>query len=182
MNDRISRLLGEVNTILVALPGVFSAAQWGGRAYKLPGPGGGRKRPKLLAFVNPARDGRAVHVSFKLPPPRAAEVIERHAWIEPHSFRTMAPSGWVDAAVSNRRQLRPLARLLQESRSLHPLLESAGGEDGSEAAGASDSGDREPETTITRAATDLVARRIDRVMKQAKAEGWSPPADDAFES
>jgi hypothetical protein len=166
MNERISRLLGEINTILASLPGVFSTAQWGGRAYKLPGPGGGRHRPRLLAFVNPVKDGLAVGVSFKLPPPRAADVIQRHAWIEPHSFRTMAPSGWVSAAVSSKRQLGPLARLLEESRALYPEARAER---------------EETETTITRAATDLVARRIDRVMKEARAEGWSPPADDDFD-
>jgi hypothetical protein len=170
MQDRVSRLLGEVNTIAAALPGVFSTAQWGGRAYKLPGPGGDRRRPKLVAFVSPTKDGRAVGVSFKLPPQRAADVIERHAWIEPHSFRTMAPTGWVSAAVSNRRQLKPLARLLDESRSLYPAQE------------LQDSGGGQTETAITRAATDLIARRIDRVMKEAKAEGWSPPVDGDFDS
>ena len=78
MSDRVSRMLGEVNTILAALPGVFSSAQWGGRAYKLPGPNGSRSRPKLRAFVSPSRDGRAVGVSFKLPPARAANIIEMH--------------------------------------------------------------------------------------------------------
>jgi hypothetical protein len=178
MNDRVSRLLGEINTIAAALPGVFSAAQWGGRAYKLPGPGGRRNRPKLLAFVSPARDGRAVGVSFKLPPQRAADVIERHAWIEPHSFRTMAPSGWVSAAVSNKRQLKPLARLLEESRSLYPPPEPPESEQAATTRGV---GGGQTETTVTRAATDLVARRIDRVMKEAKAEGWSPPAPDDFD-
>jgi len=166
MHDRVSRLLGEVNTILAALPGVFSAAQWGGRAYKLPGPNGARNRPKLLAFVSPSRDGRTVGVSFKLPPARAAEIIDRHDWIDPHSFRTMAPSGWVSAAISTKRQLRPLARLLEESRRLHPSA--------TDDAGAT-------ETTVNRAAASIVTRRIDRVMREAKAEGWAPRADDAFD-
>jgi hypothetical protein len=166
MNDRVSRLLGEINTMASALPGVFSAAQWGGRAYKLPGPGGSRKRPKLVVFVSPTKDGRGVGLSFKLPPQRAADVVERHAWIEPHSFRTMAPCGWVSAAISTKRQLKTLSTLLEESRSLYPSSKPGGGT---------------TETIVTRAATDIVARRIDRVMKEAKADGWAPPADDGFD-
>jgi hypothetical protein len=167
MSDRVSRLLGEVNTILAALPGVFSSAQWGGRAYKLPGPNGTRSRPKLLAFVSPSQDGRAVGVSFKLPPPRAADIIERHDWVAPHSFRTMAPSGWVSAAISTKRHLKPLARLLAESRMLYPVTTDDAGE---------------IETTVKPAAAGGVARRIDRIMQEAKAQGWAPPADDGFDT
>lgn len=166
MNDRVSRMLGEVNTILAALPGVFSTAQWGGRAYKLPGPNGSRSRPRLLAFVSPSRDGRAVGVSFKLPPARAADIIERHDWVAPHSFRTMAPSGWVSAAISAKRQLKTLAKLLAESRTLYPVTAGGAGQ---------------TETTDKPAAANGVARRIDRVMQEAKAEGWVPPADDGFD-
>ena len=160
MNDRISSLLGEIGAAL------FSTAQWGGRAYKLPGPGGNRGKPKLLAFLSVTNAGDAVSVSFKLPPARAAQVVEERRWIAPHSFRTLAPSGWVSATVSNRRRIGPLRRLLEESRSLHPV--------------------HPPLVTVERrgaaASTNTVARRIDRVMGKMKAEGWSPPADDGFEA
>ena len=166
MNDRARQMLGELNGILAALPDVFSTAQWGGRAYKLPGRGGSRTRPKLLAFVAPTKDGEAVGVSFKLGPDRAAEVIARHEWIAHHSFPSMASSGWVSAAVSMKRQLRTLSTLLAQSRALYPA--------------SADDAD-ESRATAGPGGSGLVARRIDRVMKEARAEGWSPPADDAFD-
>ena len=60
---RRARLLEDLGAVLNALGGVFSTPQWGGRAYKLPRRGGARERPRLVAFVGPSRDGRAVTVS-----------------------------------------------------------------------------------------------------------------------
>ncbi len=159
MVDRINDIQARVSSILNGLGGVFSTPQWGGRAYKLPGPGGSRSKPKLLAHVTTSREGDAVTASFKLEKARAVEVVERYRWIEPHSFRTLAPAGWVTARVTTRRQVTTLAKLLPESRALY--------------------GAAEPEPGRTGTA-DPVVGRIDRVMRAARAEGWSPPADDDF--
>jgi hypothetical protein len=170
MADRTPALLAEIAAALNRLPGVFSTAQWGGRAYKLPGPGGNRSKPKLVAHVAPTRDGEAVSVSFKLPPERAADVIEKHEWIEPHEFRTLAPAGWVNARISTKRQLRPLGDLLAESRALHPETPDA------------DEPDVEIRTTVRSTGASAAARRIDRVMENAKKDGWTPPPDDGFDN
>lgn len=163
MADRINDIQARVSSILNALGGVFSTPQWGGRAYKLPGPGGSRSKPRLLAHVTTSREGDAVTVSFKLEKARAVEVVERYGWIEPHSFRTLAPAGWVTARVSTRRQVMTLAKLLSESRALYGAAEP------------------EPDPEPGRSGTaDPVVGRIDRVMQAARAEGWSPPADDDF--
>lgn len=158
----IARLLEDVGATLNALPGVFSTPQWGGRAYKLPGRGGRRDKPKLVAFVAPAEDGRAVTVSFKLDPRQAADALERHDWIEPHSFRTLAPSGWVTAILANRRQASTLRPLLAEC---HALL--APPEKGESPLIRREKGGRERGETP----------HIDSVMEDARSRGWSPPAE-----
>ena len=160
MSTRIATLLESLSSTLNALPGVFSTAQWGGRAYKLPGPGGNRKRPKLVAFIATTRAGDAVTVSFKLERERAADVVERYAWIEPHSFRTLAPSGWVTAVLTTKRQAGTLKKLLAEARTLLPAAEPVEDEPAGPARGRS---------------ADPVARRIDRVMRDAAADGWEAP-------
>lgn len=172
MSDRANNLLREIGAFLGGLPEVFSAAQWGGRAFKLPGPGGNVRKPKLLAFVSSETDEDWVGVSFKLPPDRAAWAVEKYAWLEPHSFRTLAPSGWVHAEVTTRRQIGPLKRLLAESRALYPQ------------------GEEPPVVETTRGGgvggaggSSATARRIDQVMAEAIKEGWSPPPaeDDGFD-
>ena len=114
-----ARGLDGVQAALIAgfgeLAGVFSTPQWGGRAYKLPGPNGNRKRPKLLAHVVTTRDGKAITVQFKLAAQRAADVVEQYEWITPHSFRTLAPSGWISARLTTKRQTTTVLRLLRES-------------------------------------------------------------------
>jgi predicted DNA-binding protein (MmcQ/YjbR family) len=149
-------LLGEIGTVLNGLPGVFSTVQWGGRAYKVPGPGSGRSKSKLLAFVSTDDAAQDVFVSFKLKPPRAREVVDRHDWIEPHSFRTLAPSGWLTARVHTKRQLAILADLLHESHALYAPA-------------------AQPEPKPVR--QDDAARHIDQVMNALRASGWSPPLD-----
>ncbi|UCD76652.1 MAG: hypothetical protein JSV91_06945 [Phycisphaerales bacterium] len=173
MSDRVNNLLSEMGGFLGGLPGVFSAAQWGGRAFKLPGPGGNRRKPKLLAFVSTETEADWVGVSFKLPPERAAWAIDKYAWLEPHSFRTLAPSGWVHAEITSKRQIGPLTRLLEESRALYPQVEEppvveterGGGLSGGAGGGGA------------------VTRRIDQVMADALKDGWSPPPaeDDGFD-
>ncbi len=161
MPRRAAGILDELSSSLNALSGVFSTPQWGGRAYKLPGPGGSRNRPKLLAVVHPSKTAGAVEVSFKLEQQRAKAIISQYDWIVPHSFRTLAPSGWVTARVSTKRQLTALTRLLKESHALHPTTAK-----------------RTDGPARSRASSTVAARRIDRVMSELQARGWSPPADD----
>ncbi len=154
---KVATILEDLGSTLNALPGVFSTPQWGGRAYKLPGRGGRRDKPRLVAFVAPTGDGRAVTVSFKLEPRRAADSIEAHGWIEPHSFRTLAPSGWVTAIVSTKRQAALLRPLLGESHALLAPPEKSPGD--FSAAEKSPGG----------------FSHLDSVMAEARSRGWSPP-------
>ena len=135
----------------------------GGRAYKLPGPGGSRRKPKLLAFVTSTKDEKAVSVGFKLPVPRAAEVVERYAWIEPHSFGALGKSGWVAARLSSPRHLKMLSRLLAEARKLHPVQ---------------DVEERPTGTPAAATFSSVTAKHIDRVMREVRAEGWEPTGGD----
>ncbi len=160
MPRRGAGILDELSSSLNALSGVFSTPQWGGRAYKLPGPGGSRNSPKLLAVVSPCKTAGAVEVSFKLEPQRAKAIIRQYDWVVPHSFRTLAPSGWVTARVNTKRQMTALTRLLEESHALHPTT--AKSTDG---------------PACRRTSSTVAARRIDRVMSELQARGWSPPED-----
>lgn len=160
----VTKLLEEVGKALNALPGVFSTPQWGGRAYKLPGPNGNRNKPKLLAHVYLTRDEKAVGISFKLDKQRAREAIEQFDWLGPHSFRTLAPSGWLDARITSTKQLPALKKLFAESRALHPAATDESG-----ASAPSGGGKNE------------IAGQIDRVMSIAKSTGWSPPQTDDFD-
>ncbi|MHC5008066.1 MAG: luciferase domain-containing protein [Planctomycetota bacterium] len=155
MPSRTQTLLAELAELLNDLPGVFSTPQWGGRAYKVPQRGAGK--PKLLAHVSPVDGADGVTVSFKLPPPEAATQVERHDWIAPHSFRTLAPSGWVTAHVRTKRQLATLRKLLRESHGLHGVV--TADDPGPRQEGGDDSA------------------RIDRVLGEAANEGWSPQSD-----
>jgi hypothetical protein len=149
-----AELLERMGRTLGAMPGVFSTAQWGGRAYKLPGSGGSRRHPHLVAFVCCEKDG-AIGVSFKLPRERAAQVTAIHDWLRPHPFRTLAPSGWVAARLSNRRQAGVLEKLLAESFALHePLVARPPAGRGADAG--------------------AEARRLDRAMQDLREKGWAP--------
>jgi hypothetical protein len=151
----------EVATLLGGFPDVFSTVQWGGRAYKLGNP----RKPRLLAFVS-SDDPRRVCVTFKLPRPRAGEVVDRHAWIRPHEFRTLAPAGWVTATASCKRHLQILTGLLSESRALYPVQRT---------------GPRNPPPAAAPApGVHPDAARIDRVMallrdRGGRAEGQPDP-------
>jgi hypothetical protein len=169
MNQRIGRLLSDVSGIFNGMPAVFSTPQWGGRAYKLPGRDGDRGKPRLLAHITMRRAADAVNVDFKLPPDRAAAEIDRLQWLSPHSFRTLAPAGWVTATLSDRRRVRSLARLLAESRALHGETETL-----------QPSAPHAVEACVARSdesTSDGVARRINRVMREANVDGWTPDAD-----
>ncbi len=159
---RTQMLLAELSALLKGLPAVFSTPQWGGRAYKVRQ--GASGKPKLLAFVSPADSGDAVHVSFKLQPPEAAAQVKRHDWIAPHSFRTLAPAGWLTARLSTKRQLAALRKLLEASHGLHHT------------AGAP-SADADAAPATPRAAADAEAARIERVLREATGEGWTPRSD-----
>lgn len=167
MSTRLARLMGEISSLLNDLPDVFSTPQWGGRAYKLPGPNGSLKKPKLLAFVVMTRDQDAVSVVFKLPKSLSDETPQRFGWIEPFNFGNWKNAGWINARITDGRQLRTLKRLLKECRALFP--------------------DQipQPETASGAAShmtSDSVASRIDRVVTKAIAEGWSPPDEMDGES
>ena len=109
-----------------------------------------------------ALDGadKAVQVSFKIPPTDAQTACERYDWIEPHSFRTLAPSGWLTATVTTKRQVGTLGGFLKQSHAMH----------GVRAATPSDPADS------SRAADDD-AGHIDRVMDKVRDDGWSPRSD-----
>lgn len=165
MNKRIGAILGDLAVTLSGLSGVFSTPQWGGRAYKLPGPNGNLKKPKLLAHVGITKDQSSIYVAFKLSQQRSIEVVEKYDWLEPHSFRTLAPAGWVTATITNKRQVATLKKLLSESRDLYPRVEV------------------EIKTVKNRASEkdDDTSRQIDRVMGAIAAEGWQPMDDDGFD-
>ena len=163
MSTRIAEIQQSIANALNALPGVFSTVQWGGRAYKLPGPNGNRKKPRLLAHVCLNKPGDAICVDFKLDRERARDVVDQFDWIEPHSFRTLAPSGWISAEVRSMAQCKVIAKLLVECRAQFPV--------------------NDPPATATRRGKpemDTVARRIDQVLRQKRADGWSPADADDF--
>jgi predicted DNA-binding protein (MmcQ/YjbR family) len=155
MPSRTRTLLAELAEVLNGLPGVFSTPQWGGRAYKVPARGAGK--PRLLAHVTPVDRENAVTISFKLAPPEAADQVERHEWIAPHSFRTLAPSGWLTATVRTKRQVATLRKLLRESHGLHGVVTVD---------------ERSPQRK-----SDGETARIDRVLGEAASEGWEPKSD-----
>jgi hypothetical protein len=153
---------------LNALPGVFSTVQWGGRAYKLPGPNGNRKKPRLLAHVWLSDDGDHVGLSFKLQKKRAEEVVDQFGWITPHSFRTLAPSGWITAEVRTKAQCRIIAKLLAECRAQFPVDDVQPQKSAATRRG-------KPDGEV-----DVVTRRIEAVVRQKRAEGWSPAGREDF--
>jgi hypothetical protein len=160
------QILDTLAAVLNGMDGVFSTPQWGGRAYKVAPPGAastrGRSDPKgkIVAFMALDGVGKSVQVSFKIPPADAQDACERFKWIQPHSFGTLAPSGWVTATVGSKRQVGTLTRLLEQSYALH----------GVRAAGPSD-------TAGSSRATDADAGHIDRVMDKVRDDGWSPQSD-----
>lgn len=166
MSKRIAEIQESISAALNKLPDVFSTVQWGGRAYKLPGPGGNRKKPKLLAHTWLNDEGDAVGISFKLDRKRAAEVVDQfRGWIAPHSFRTLAPSGWVTAEVRTKSQCTAAIKLLTESRALYADSEAPP----SSPAPPARPGKPKPEI-------HAIDRRIDLILREKKAAGWSPDA------
>lgn len=181
----IGTILERVDAALSVLPGVYSTAQWGGRAYKLPGPGGSLKRPKLVAFVVVLKDNAGVEVSFKLNKARAAVVVKGSDFIRPNSFGSLGRAGWLEARLTRVRQVATLRPLLVECRAMFGGQDQAvdhaastppntieGGRESARAPGRS-------KTTVSPASP--VAARIARVVEAARHElGWSPSGRDDF--
>jgi len=173
MNKTTTNIQESLARALNALPGVFSSVQWGGRAYKLPGPGSrGLKRPVLLAHVWIEKGGESVGVAFKLDRQRAKTVLRQHDWLAPHSFRTLAPSGWITAEIRTKAQCRIMLDLLRESRSLHPMPTAEDATAATRSGKPSRNRKRGPATS-----DDPIARRIDSVLQRKREEGWRPQAD-----
>lgn len=169
MPKKIAEIQESIAKALNALPEVFSTVQWGGRAYKLPGLNGNRKKPRLLAHVLLSDDGGHVGLSFKLARNRAVKVVDQHDWILPHSFRTLAPSGWITAEVRTRSQVRTVMALLVEchvgmrpGKRLEPSAATKG------------------QARLTEESSED-ARRIEAVLRQKRADGWTPAAADSFD-
>lgn len=172
MNKSTSQIQAALAAALGAMPDVFSAVQWGGRAYKLPGPGSrGKRKPLLLAHVWLEKDESGIGVAFKLPPARAQAMVRTHVWIAPHSFRTLAPSGWVTASIRTKAQCKTLIELLRESRALHPIADATSTESNPTARRGNRDADGQGDATI---------RRIDAILNQRKEEGWRV-RDDEFD-
>ena len=170
MKSPIPEIQAALAKALNALPDVFSTVQWGGRAYKLPGPGSrGTRKPVLLAHICIEKDELSISIGFKLEPKRAKAMMRQHKWITPHSFRTLAPSGWIVADVRTMAQCKTVIALLRESRAAHPVAEPALSRNATARGGkrASVTGD------------DSEAKRIDAVLRRKREEGWKP-REDAF--
>lgn len=171
MKRAISEIQAALAKALNALPDVFSTVQWGGRAYKLPGPGSrGRKRPVLLTHVclNKAED--AVCLGFRLEKPRARAVMRQHPWIKPNSFGSLKNTGWVETAVTTKAQCKVIIALLRESRMLHPMPEESLNRPTKARRGkrAEARGDDEDKGVV---------RHIDAVVRRKRDEGWRPDRD-----
>ena len=164
MNARIKDIQETISNALNKLPDVFSTVQWGGRAYKVQLHGPGRRNFKLLAHLWLSDEEDAVGIAFKLDRKRAHDVVERFEWIEPHSFRTLAPAGWVSARIKTKSQCAALIKLLGESRAQYPM----------NTTGSMRRGKR-------RAEVDVVSRRIEVVVREKVRAGWSPNQDDDFD-
>jgi hypothetical protein len=178
--SRIADRLGEITARLNALDGVFSTAQWGGRAFKVPRTAGDRRNARLLAFVKADHDAGTVGVMFKLEKSRAEDLIERFDWIERHSFRTLGGSGWLTANVRTKRHFTALGALLDESRTLYPATAASPTVRRSSGRDSEREGDSHGEAggSTSSSVTSEAARRIERVMREARADGWSPDSGD----
>ncbi len=163
---RPDQILDTLAAVLNGMDGVFSTPQWGGRAYKVARPDAagprGRSDPKgkIVAFMALDGAGRSVQVSFKIPPADAQEACEKFDWIQPHSFRTLAPSGWLTATVATKRDVGILTRFLKQSHAMHGVRA---------ATPPAPSGSSRP--------ADDDAGHIDRVMDKVRDDGWSPQSD-----
>jgi hypothetical protein len=164
VNRKIAQLQETIAAALNAMPGVFSTVQWGGRAYKVGTP----KKFKLLTHICLVVDERAVGLGFKLKKDRAAKVVDEFDWITPHSFRTLASSGWLEARVWTKSQAKVIVELLNESRELYPAVESQ----------------EKPARNRRRSSSaegEIVVQRLDAVIAAKRSEGWRPAQADEFD-
>ncbi|MEM6551696.1 MAG: hypothetical protein AAF750_06185 [Planctomycetota bacterium] len=163
-DDRDPELRDRMAKLALGLPGVYESPQWGGWVFKVPDPRHGRKKAKMLCFVV---DGKNFgwHCQFKLPLERAVAVIDERDWVEEHPWKTLGPSGWVVARPRDDKQLAVLSGLLKESRSLLPEVVAEA--------------EAVPTKGTGRAASGGVARKVDRVMEAAVADGWQHADRDA---
>lgn len=173
MNRSISEIQASLAAALNALPGVFSTVQWGGRAYKLPGPGSrGMKKPALLTHVCLNKAGDAVCLGFRLEKSRAKAIVKQYKWIKPHSFSTLKNTGWLETQVTTKAECRVVIALLRESRALHLMPH---GDDSEGRATRKKTARRgKPQSS---GKDNVVARRLDAVLRQKREEGWRPDRD-----
>lgn len=166
--NAVGNILKSLAAALNAMPDVFSTPQWGGRAYKLPGPGSrGKKKPVLLTHVCINKAGDAVCLGFRLEKPRAKAVIRQHDWIKVNSFGSLGKSGWVEMAITTQAQCKVTIALLRESRQLHPMPEVA-----PKKATKARRGER-----ASNVEDSAEARRMDAVLRRKRDEGWRPDRD-----
>ena len=168
MNKAISQIQEALSKALNTMPGVFSTVQWGGRAYKLPGPGTrGKKKAVLLTHVCLNKAGDAVCLGFRLEKRRAKAVIKQYEWVKVNSFGSLGKSGWVEMAITTKAQCKVTTALLRESRALHAMPEETPKE-----RTRSRRGKRTKD-----AERNVVARRLESVLRNKREEGWRPDRD-----
>ncbi|MEM1213915.1 MAG: hypothetical protein AAGI68_16635 [Planctomycetota bacterium] len=164
LDDRDPALRDAMAELALGLPGVYESSQWGGWVYKVPDPRHGRKKAKMLCFVVDGKN-HGWHSQFKLPLEQAVTVIDEQDWVEEHPWKTLGPSGWVVARPRDKAQLKVLGGLLGESRALLPEVTVEAPE--------------QPEREKGRAQSNGVARKVNRVMEAALADGWHHADVDA---
>ena len=171
----VEAILESLAAALNAMPDVFSTPQWGGRAYKLPGPGSrGTKKPVLLTHVSIPKERDSVRLGFRLDVPHAKTVVKQHKFIKPSTFGTLGKCGWLETALKTNAQCRIVIGLLKESRALHPVSDAAAVKVESKPARNSKRG------AVASGEDDGVAKRLDAVLRRKREEGWSPQ-DDGFD-
>jgi hypothetical protein len=171
MSVSIEGILESLASALNAMPDVFSTPQWGGRAYKLPGPGSrGKRKPVLLTHVTIPKQRDCVRLGFRLDLQRARAVVKQHTFIKPSTFGTLGKNGWLETAITTKAQCRIVIDLLKESRALHPVSEPA-----------ATRGTRSSTPTRKKSAGaqgNAEAMRIDAVLRRKRDEGWTLQDDD----
>ena len=165
---------------------MFESPQWGGWVYKVTGRDGTRKTSsksggaKMLCYIVDGKN-HGWHCQFKLPGSaeegRAADAVKQLKWVELHPWKTLGPSGWVVARPRTAPQLKKLAELLAESRTLLPTYPSA--EASAEADRVDETAESEPTSSGAAKSSSPTARRFDSVMRTAREQGWSHNDPDA---
>ncbi len=149
-------LFDKLDAKLRRIADVDYADQWGGRAYKLPGKDGSRRKPRLLAYVEQAKSGKHLSLEFKLPPEVGARAMRRHKWIGEHPWPSLGGAGWVQAKLTKAAQVAPAAALVVEARKQFGEVKAQPVE--------------APDDANAKAGSSI-ARRIAEATRTAKAEG-----------